>query len=498
MNIALIQPCATDHGYIHLGLASIAACLQEDGHRVRIIDLGIEGTAPKKIAERIREFDPDVVGISALTPTYPMALSAAATVKQVKPECLTVFGGSHPSVLTDEVVAEPNVDIIVRGEGEVTMVELLRALREKRGLGGVAGISYKSDGDPIHNPDRPFIDDIGILPHIPWQLFALDKYTGSLNGRKAVGISSSRGCPFNCIFCYRGPAAGKRVRSWSAERTFNEIDRVVARYAVYGVHFWNELFTFDRDWVLRFCDLLIDHGMKLQWDCQTRADLLSDDILGKMKQAGCVGISVGVESGSEDVLRHTEKKVDRKRIRDAFTMIRASGIESTATFTLGLPWDTRESIQETIDFAKTLSTDYSMFYVATPFPGSRLWTLCQEKGNTLSRNWTNYRIVPFQIDLDNVVSAIDPSKLSIGELRRCLKTAQIQFQISKLRGRSTRARGFKYFIKIPLQVLQRTRSIRELAKLFLRVLKDTGNYLLMRASRKSAGRQDDGGPHDVS
>jgi anaerobic magnesium-protoporphyrin IX monomethyl ester cyclase len=498
MKVALIQPCATDHGYIHLGLASIAACLQEDGHQVRIIDLGIDGTAPKKIAGRIRGFDPDVVGISSLTPTYPVALNTAAIVKQVKPECLTVLGGSHPSVLTDEVVVEPNVDIIVRGEGEVTMVELLRALQEERDLGGVAGISYKSDGKPIHNPDRPFIDDMEMLPPIPWHLFELEKYTGSLNGKKAVGISSSRGCPFNCIFCYRGPAAGKRVRSWSPERTFKEIDRVATRYAVYGFHFWNELFTFDKDWVLRFCDLLIDHGMKLQWDCQTRADLLSDDILGKMKQAGCVGISVGVESGSEDVLRQTEKKVDKKRVRDAFSMIRASGIESTATFTLGLPWDTGKSIQETVDFAKTLSTDYSMFYVATPFPGSRLWTLCQEKGTKLSRNWTNYRIVPFQIDLDNVVSAIDPSKLSIEELRRCLRTAQIQFQISKLRGRGTRARGFKYFIRIPLQVLQRTRSIRELAKLFLRVLKDTGNYLLTRTFGKSTDRQDDSSPHDVS
>ena len=484
MKVLLIQPAATDRGFIHLGLGFIAASIEECGHTVRIIDLGIEGESKKSVIRLIKETAPDLVGITTLTPTYPGALRVAAMVKELYPKCSVILGGTHPNILTDEVLKEPVVDIVVRGEGEITMAELVDAIEKGSGLSDVKGVSYKKNNEIVHNAPRPLIDDLDTLPSPPWHLFPLEKYTGNLNGRKAVGISAARGCPFSCVFCYRGPAAGKTIRFWSPERVIKEIKKVKETYGINDIHFWNDVFTYDKKWVSSLCDLLIEQNIYIKWDCQTRADLINEEVLRKMKKSGCTAVMLGVESGSNEVLQQMEKGLTKERIYDAFKLLHEIGFETTATFTLGLPWDTRETIQETIDFAKEINPNFAMFYVAIPFPGSPLWWMSRERGIQISRNWANYRILPFEVDVKHMVPLFDTSKLSKHELSSFLKTAQIEFQFSRLRGgKERKVKGIKNIIDLFKLLYFRTKSVRKLIGFSIRITSDMMLFLWRRVLR---------------
>jgi radical SAM superfamily enzyme YgiQ (UPF0313 family) len=472
MKVLLVQPASSDRGFIHLGLGFIAASLEKKGHYVKILDMGIERGSIKRAEKIIRETAPDVAGVAALTPTYTTALKLAGIIKGIYPECTTVFGGNHACALTNDVLAEPVVDIVVRGEGEITMTEILDALKNGNSLSGIQGVSYKEKGGVIHNPDRPLIEDLDTLPSVPWHLFQVEKYTGNINGKRAVGISASRGCPYSCVFCYRGPSAGKTIRCWSPERVLKEIQFVKEKYGIAGFHFWNDVFTHNKKWVHELCDLFIKEGLNIEWDCQTRADQINEEVLRKMKQAGCTAIMLGVESGSEEVLKCVDKKLTKDQIREAFRMLHEIGFVTTATFTLGLPWDTRETIQETINFAKEINPDFGMFYLSTPFPGSPLWRMCEAQGIKLSKDWANFRIIPFEVDLENMPPVFDTSKLSKDDLRKFIKTAQIEFQLGRLKG-GQGLRGLRNILEIFALVFRRSKSVTKVSKLFFRVMIDT-------------------------
>ncbi|RJQ51136.1 MAG: radical SAM protein [Nitrospiraceae bacterium] len=484
MNVLLIQPASTDRGFIHLGLGFIAASLEGKGHNVKILDMGIENGSLKRAEKIIRQSAPDVAGIAALTPTYPTALKIAELIKRINPQCITVFGGNHACALPDEVLAGPAVDIVVRGEGEITMCEIMDALKEHRDPVNIQGVSYKKNGGIIHNAGRPLIEDLDMLPSIPWHLFEVEKYTGNINGRRAVGISASRGCPYSCVFCYRGPSAGKTIRYWSPERVLKEIKFIKERYGITGFHFWNDVFTHNKKWVHELCDLFIKEGLNIEWDCQTRADQINEDVLRKMKQAGCTAVMLGVESGSEEVLKYVDKKLTKDQIRAAFKMLHEIGFVTTATFTLGLPWDTRETVQETIDFAKEINPDFGMFYLSTPFPGSPLWRMCEAQGIKLSRDWANFRIIPFEVDLKNVLPVFDTSKLSVGDLKKFIKTAQIEFQLGRLR-RGQGLKGLRNIVEIFALVFRRSKSVKKLLKLIFRVIGDTFYLIRIKLANRN-------------
>lgn len=475
MKVLLVQSVATDRGFIHLGLGFVAASLERSGHEVRILDLGIEGESRKAISQAIQKAAPDAVGITVLTPTWSSALRVAQTVKEADPKVPVILGGIHASVLTDEVLKEPAVDFVVRGEGEITMVKLLEAIEGRTDLSGVEGISYKSGGGIRHNPARALIENLDTIPPTPWHLFDLNQYSGKMHGKTAVGISAARGCPYNCVFCFRGPAAGKTIRSWSPARVVSELKTVTETYGIRTFHFWNDVFTYDKRWVEALCDRIVGEGLEIEWDCQTRADLINEDVLRKMKAAGCSSVMLGVESGSNDVLGFMEKGLTTDKIRDGFRLLQKIGFETTATFTLGLPWDTRETIRETIRFAKEINPDFAMFYIATPFPGSPLWNMCLEKGIPLSKNWDNYRILPFEVDIQNIYPVFDTSKLSVEDLRLYFKTAQIEFQLGRFR-KGQILRSLKNIKVIFFMYYRRSKSIPNLLKFIGRISLDSLHF----------------------
>ncbi len=466
---------------MHLGLGYLAAALERGGHSVRTLDTGVFGRSEARISRFIEEFSPGVIGITAQTAYYSRAVEMARLAKRLNAACPVVLGGPHPSILTAETLKEPSVDIVVVGEGDETAVDLVNCLEQRRGLESVRGIAFKHDGIVVHNEARPFIDDLDSLPLPAWHLFDLDRYRARMNGRRVAPVLSSRGCPFKCIFCYRGPAAGKAFRGRSPERIVEEIELLHAKHGVGDILFVDDIFTINRQRAARICDLLIERDLPLTWRCQTRADCLNLELLQKMKTAKCIDVSMGVESGNEKILASIGKNITKAKIRAAFGMIRQTRVSASASFIIGLPGDTRETVQETIQFAKELNPNFAIFYAAMPYPGTELARVVEEGGGKLPKDWSSYRLMSSDISSSKMLAELKISDLSEKDLRYFLKTAQIEFQMSRLLGAGqVRSMGLKNVVQIMRLVLVRRKSFGDAAGFLLRIF---GAMLLFLRSK---------------
>ncbi len=473
MKVLLIQPSETDKAMTHLGLGYVAAALEARGDRVEIYDAGIEGGSEKQVAKRLGESNPAVVGITAQTPYYSKALWMSKLVKKLNPGLTVIFGGPHASILTEDTLQEPSIDIVVRGEGDATVAELVARLEEGGSLADVRGISYKENGEMFHNEDRPFIEDLDSLPLPARHLFDIERYLARMKGRRVAPILSSRGCPFKCIFCYRGPAAGKKFRGRSPGKIIEEIEHLRDRYGVGDVLFVDDIFTINKERAERICDLMIERNLDISWRCQTRADCLSVDVLRKMKEANCIDVSMGIESGNEEILAATGKNITKEKIRAGFSMTREVGISTSASFIIGLPGDTKETVRETIEFAKELNPDNAIFYAAMPYPGTEMSRMVEEQGGNLPRTWDDYRLMSSDVSSSRMLAELKISKLSEKELRYFLKTAQIEFQMGRLvAGGTSRGKGVKNILQIIRLAFTRSRSPAGILKFVTRVLSD--------------------------
>ncbi len=470
MKVLLIQP-SEERAMIHLGLAYVASALEARGDKVVILDTGITGGSEKKVIRLIKETSPDVVGITAQTPYYSKALNISKLIKRLDPKCPVIMGGPHPSILTEETLNEPTIDIVVRGEGDITIVELMECLEKGESLENVKGISFKKDNKMIHNEQRPFIDDLNSLLFPAWHLFDVDRYLARMDGRKVAPVLSSRGCPFKCIFCYRGPAAGKTFRARSPENIIKEIESLKNNYGAGNILFVDDIFTVNQKRAESICDLLIGKKLDITWRCQTRVDCLNPELLKKMKAANCIDISMGVESGNGQILTATKKGTTKGKIREAFRMIKEAGISTSASFIIGLPGDTRETVQETIDFAKELNPNYAIFYAAMPYPGTELAQIVQEQGGRLPEAWDSYHLMSSDVASSKILSDLKISYLSEKELRYFLKTAQIEFQMGRLlAGGEARGTGIRNMVQIMRLVFARSRSSRDLVNYVVKML----------------------------
>jgi anaerobic magnesium-protoporphyrin IX monomethyl ester cyclase len=510
MKVLLVQP-EIDRAMIHLGLGYLSTALESRGDKVKILDIGIEGESERKIAKFIESFHPDAVGITVQTHNYSKALMIAGLVRRLNPKCPVIMGGPHPSILTEATLKEPTVDIIVRGEGDITIVELMDCLEHGGNLDSIRGISFKTNGNILHNEDRPFVKDINTIPFPAWHLFNMDGYLAKINGCKVAPVLSSRGCPYKCIFCYRGPAAGKIFRPRVPENVISEIEQLKDRYGIGNILFVDDTFTLNQKRAERISDLLIEKKLGISWRCQTRADCLNLKLLTKMKMSNCIDISIGVESGNWQILATTQKqkkntnyskqfnindfaqdhepvgsienKSYKQVLRKAFKMAAEVGISTSATFIIGLPGDTKESVQETIDFAKELNPNYAIFYAAMPYPGTELSRIIKERGGKLPENWDDYRLMSSDIVSSKMVAAFNISELSEKELGYYLKTAQIQFQMGRLSaGGEKRAIGITNIFQIIKLSFIRAKSFREFSRFILRVMYNGALFAWRRLS----------------
>ena len=373
-----------------LGLMYIAGYLLKQGkHDVKIVDCQVEEYGFREAESFIRSYKPDVVGLTVMTFTLIDCMRIAKIAKTVNTECIVVFGGPHPHIFPKETINLPNVDFLVMGEGEATFSELLDNLGNAGGLGKIKGLAFKDKGKIVINPLPGLIENLDKLPFPARELTPYKKYSSLLAKRSPITtMITSRGCPYKCIFCDR-PHLGKMFRARSAGNVVEEMKECV-RLGINEILVYDDTFTIDRKRVLDVCDAIIKEKLDIGWDIRARVNTVDYEMLKKLKKAGCERIHYGVESGNPDVLKVLRKGITLDQVRKAFALTKKVGISTLGYFMIGSPTETRQTIMQTIDFAKSIKCDFAHFTITTPFPATNLYMEALAKGHIKTDYWREY------------------------------------------------------------------------------------------------------------
>ena len=344
----------------------------------------------KEINDVIASFRPDVVGITVMTSKYASARKVSEIAKGINGgHTKIIWGGPHPTLCTQDVIGEPLVDFVVSGEGEETFEELLTELVKGEGnLGNVKGLAYKVNGIAQINPARELVQNLDnlSLPDRENILYPERYFPNSFGN-----MITLRGCPFLCGYCSAKSIWSKKARYRSIDNVVSEISWVKERYGSRDFYFWDDSFTLNRDRVINICNVLISSALNISWGCTTRVDLLDQEMLFLMKRAGCDYISIGVESGSERILKIIEKNITVKQIKNAVAMINKSKIPFEAFFMIGFPDEKKEDIEKTFQLMKEINGGTVCFSIFTPYPGSAQFEIAKRYGLIPAKiNWSDY------------------------------------------------------------------------------------------------------------
>jgi anaerobic magnesium-protoporphyrin IX monomethyl ester cyclase len=366
--------------FIPLGIAYLGAVAEKAGHEVTVIDCQAEKLNYDAFQERIRRTPSDVVGVTSTTLLYKSAMRLINMAKEEQPNAVTVLGGSHGTFWDENALNEyPSLDIVVRREGEVTFVEVLDKLQAGASLKGVLGVTFRGqDGKIVRNRDRGFIEDLDGLPFPAHHLLPLD--TLKRMGKVLFPLVTSRGCVFWCDFCSTVRMFGRGYRMRSAENVVDEMEMIHDKYDVTQFTFYDDAFSVDRARVVKICKELHARKLDLTWDCGTRVDMVDRELMETMRDAGCLGVWLGVESGSEIILGAMNKGIKLDQTRRAYKIAHDVGLMTIANVVLGFPGETVQTARATVDFVKELNPDHVGFYVATPYPGTPMYDQVKEKG----------------------------------------------------------------------------------------------------------------------
>ena len=326
-----------------------------------------------EIKRYLENLQPDLVGVYTTTVAYPIVLKILSLAKQIKKNCITVLGGPHVTVLPDEIMGKREVDFILMGEAEYTLVELCNELKESTlNFKKIAGLGYRDGEKVIINKSYDFIKDLEDLPFVNRDLILnIESYPNWVIGGIIMG---SRGCPYNCTFCASAAIWKRRIRYRAVDNIIAELKYLKGQYGITAFVFMDDTFTIHRKRVKEFCEKLIRENIALEWRCSSRADFINEQILDILKRAGCSGISVGVESGSDRILRLMKKDVTVEDTRRAAELIKKYGLEFTALFVVGLPYETANDIRKTIDIIKEIKPDRVNISTFFPYPGTEAYT----------------------------------------------------------------------------------------------------------------------------
>jgi anaerobic magnesium-protoporphyrin IX monomethyl ester cyclase len=337
---------------IPLGLGYIAAYLDEAGFSARILDMDMLNLHPGDLNKRLAQFQPDIVGITSFSSNYKNAVDVAKAVKSYDPGIKIVMGGVHATFTHEKILKSvPEVDIVVRYEGEHALTEIAESLEGGRIPTDVLGISYRDGSRIVSTPLRERMEDLDSLPFPAYHL--LDPKPEAYIGNGAVRcmpVITTRGCPFNCIFCSTASLHGRKYRVRDNSKVVDEIEYLVEKYKINNVSFVDDNFTMRKDRVEGLCSEMKKRQVPVKWGCSTRIDLLSKDLVGTMKDAGCEEIFFGIESASQKVLDTIRKDFSIEQAKQIVRMVEEMGVKTHCSFILGLPGETVESLGQILQF----------------------------------------------------------------------------------------------------------------------------------------------------
>ena len=385
MRTLLINPPypLTESPIMPLGLSYIAAVLEKNGFEVKVLDLLVSQYSEEKLYRYMAEFRPEVVGATAVTMNYPISASILRLCKRYDENVITVIGGPHVTFCAEQTLREaPWIDIVVRGEGEYTMLDIVSGKK----LPEIEGLVFRKEDGMVITSNRPWIENLDELPLPARHLFPLSKYSAFGAGGSLI---TGRGCPFNCIFCLGHRMTGRRVRLRNPKLVVDEM-QLVQELGFKEIYVEDDLLTLNHAHVHAICDEIVNRGLKIKWNAFSRVDTVNRELLRKMKQAGCFGLLYGVESGNQEILDRAKKKITLEKVRQAVALAKEMGMKAVASFIIGLPGETRDTMRQSYDFARQLGTPYG-FHVLAPFPGTELREKAEEYGITvLTDEWSKY------------------------------------------------------------------------------------------------------------
>jgi len=390
-----------------LGLAYIAAVLEDAGFNVIILDMDVMGLKLDEIEQQIKIHNPGIIGISCMTLQAKRTIEIAKIAKKVDASVPIVVGGAHASALPEEMLNPGFVDYVVIGEGELTMKELVQKI-----FGGnikpdeIQGLAFRKSGKIVKTKPRPLIPNLDDLPFPAWHLLPIEKYNESEYGfdvnKSIFNVLSSRGCPYHCIFCASHILFGRKFRARSAENMFAELKMLNQKYGCTQIDFVDDTITVDRDRMMALCDLIINSNLQISWACNARVNTVTKQLLRKMKKAGCIRIDFGVESGDPVILKRIKKGITIEQVVKAHKDAKDVGLPINSFFMIGNLGEDIKSIKKTLALIDELTSNVC-FSISTPFPGTELYQIAKESGLLKVYDWDKYATGPSVVDYKPVM-----------------------------------------------------------------------------------------------
>ena len=410
--------------YPPLGLAYIAAVLEKAGHQVKIIDCDVEDNYEEKILSLTKEWQPQIVGFYAMTWSFRLAKNIADKIKLINPKIITVLGGPNVTSMSKLSLELGNFDFGVISEGELTIVELIDKLEGKNNLEleQIKGITFKKNGQIIITPPRPLIDNLDILPFPARHLLPMEKYFDVFSRQKHFAtIIATRGCPFNCTFCDRKNRMGKLWRVRSPKNIADEIAEIQAKYGINEFMFFDDNLIVDKNWAYELFDRL--KKLNIIWECRERVDLVNEEVLQKMKDAGCYRIRFGFEAGDNNVLKTIKKGITVEQSLACAKACKYVGIEIYGYYIIGAPGETKETIEKTIQLALRVEPSFAIFSKTILIPGTEIFEYAVSTNQISPTYWQDF----LSGKETNGAPSLTKEKLSEPEIDDLVKLADRKF-----------------------------------------------------------------------
>jgi len=384
VNVTLVNPPYPKRSHQHpslipLGIGYLGAVLEKNGYSAKVVECQALKLTYSDFRREIAKHQPKVVGITSTTLTYKSALKVAEIAKEVNPNCVTILGGCHATFWDDKALEEcPQLDMIVRKEGEYTLLEIANKLKDNKPANDVLGTTCRKNGKIIRNADRPYIENLDSLPYPAHHLLPLNHY--KRQGKINFPLSTSRGCVYWCNFCTAVRMFGRRYRMRNPKKVVDELQFLNEKYGASLLSFYDDAFTVDQSRVKEICEEIQNRRLRIEWDCEARVDMVTKDLLQEMRKAGCILIWFGVESGSQNVIDSMGKNINVAQTRKAFKWAHEAGLMTVASVVLGFPSETKDEAWETVKLVEELDPTDVGYYIATPYPGTPMYDYVKGNG----------------------------------------------------------------------------------------------------------------------
>lgn len=384
MNISLIYVQTIEGNNVNppLGVMYIAAVLKKAGYAVQFLD--VDPTVIN-VAGKVRNFGPDLIGLSFLTTEFEKAKNLSHELKTTFPGTVLCCGGVHTTLDTENVLRNFSVDFCVVGEGEMTLKEICERLEQKQPYDDIHGISFLKNGQLMRTPARKLIENLDSLPFPARDLVEFSRiyltFPGCIKGSyvRSTALIAGRGCNFSCSYCASPKLNERRYRVRSPQNVVEEIIYLQDTYGIKGILFQDSTLTANRKWIISLCEEIIKRKVKFVWSCNTRVDCVDLDLLKLMKKAGCIQVEYGIESGSPKILKLMNKRLLPAKALSGAKLAQSLRIRVGASFMLGNYDEDRQDLEMTFDLAKKLKASYTIFFFAIPFPGTEYWEIAKKR-----------------------------------------------------------------------------------------------------------------------